>query len=126
MDEDTMTAQHTTDIPWQQPGWLEQATHWTEGELARQGIAITGVIEQPHVRPWSTVLRIPTTAGDVYFKAVTPLIAHEVPLTLVLTQWQPERVLPVLAADPARHWLLMPDGGVRLRDIIRADHDLGH
>ena len=54
-------------LPWTQPGWFEQASAWIHAELERQGIRVSGPIEQPHVRPWSTVLRVPTIAGDFYF-----------------------------------------------------------
>jgi hypothetical protein len=50
---------HPSNLLWVQPTWLEQATHWIERELHRQGIKRIGSIEQPHIRHWSTVLRVP-------------------------------------------------------------------
>src|SRR3954454_12672731 len=70
-------------LPWTQPGWREQAEAWVHAELTRRGIRVDGEIEQPHLRPWSTVLRVPTSAGDYFFKATSPLLAHEP----ALTQW---------------------------------------
>lgn len=113
-------------IPWAQPGWSEQAAGWIGAQLAQRGIAVTGPIEQPHVRPWSTVLRVPTGAGDIYFKATTPALAHEPALTQALARWRPDCIAPLLAADLERGWMLMPDGGATLRSVIRADRDLEH
>ncbi len=111
-------------IPWSQPGWLEQAQAWVHAEMQRQSMGVSGAIEQPHVRPWSTVLRVPAAAGDLYFKAVAPVLVHEVPITAALARWRPACMLPILAADLERGWMLMPDGGTRLRDQIRADRDV--
>ena len=111
-------------IPWSQPGWLEQAHAWIHAEMQHQGIDWSGAIEQPHVRPWSTVLRVPAMEGDLYFKAVAPVLAHEAPISAALARWRSDCMLPVLAADHGRGWMLMPDGGTRLRDLIRADRDV--
>ena len=110
--------------PWTQPGWLERATAWIHVELRRQGIRVNGPIAQPHVRPWSTVLRASTTAGVIFFKATAPVIAHEPALTFALSRWRPDCMLPVLAIDRERGWMLMPDGGTTLRSLIRATRDI--
>jgi len=116
----------TIHLPWMQPGWFAQASAWIDAELDRLGIGLNGPIAQPHVRPWSTVLRVPSRRGDLYFKATAPLLAHEPPLSQALARWCPDCMLPILAADPERGWMLLRDGGTRLREIIRADHDLRH
>jgi hypothetical protein len=111
---------------WTDPAWLAAAHSWIAAAAAQAGQALAGPIEQIHLRPWSTVLRAPTTAGDWYFKAVAPLLAHEVGLTTALAGWAPAATLPPIAADAERGWLLLPDGGTRLREIIRADRDAAH
>jgi hypothetical protein len=73
--------------PWMQKGWLEQASTWVHDELERQGIYVTGLIEQLHV-PWPNVLRVPSTTGDIYFKASKPTLAHEPALTDALWRWR--------------------------------------
>jgi hypothetical protein len=50
-------------------------------------------------RPWSVVLRVPTTAGACYGKAVAPALAHEVALTAALARWRPD-CLPAVLAQP--------------------------
>src|SRR3989304_2581881 len=86
--------EQTLPPPWTQPGWLEQASARIHAELERQGIRVSGPIVQSHVRPWSTVLRAPTTKGDIYFKAAMPALAHEPGLTQALALrracWPPE------------------------------------
>jgi hypothetical protein len=116
----------TDTLPWTQTGWLAQASAWIHAELERHGIGVNGAIEQPHLRPWSTVLRAPTTGGDYYFKATSPLLAHEPALTHWLAQRRPDCVAPVLAVDAQRGWMLMPDGGTTLRVVLAADRDIRH
>jgi hypothetical protein len=119
-----LSSDQPVELPWAQPGWLEAAAAWIKAELDRRGLALSGEIEQPHIRPWSTVLRIPTAEGDLYFKAVTPLLGHEPALTEALARWQPDCILPVLAVDQPRGWLLLPDGGPTLRSQIHGVDDL--
>ncbi len=95
-------------IPLDERSWIEQA-------LAQQGINLTGEIVETHVRPWSSVLRVPTNAGDVYFKATGPAFAFEPPVTEALYRWRPDRVTRVLAVDADRGWMLTADGGRTLR-----------
>src|SRR5262245_11346402 len=94
----TMT-DHDNCLPWTQPGWIEQAGTWVRTELGRQGLVESGPIQQPHVRPWSTVLRVPTSTGILYFKATAPMLAHEPVLTQTLASWRPDCMPQVLATD---------------------------
>ena len=67
---------------------------------------VTGPIEEERVRPWATVLRVPTAEGTLFFKEPTPSLAHEA------------RLIEILARPPA---------GARDRDRVlgrgRADAD---
>jgi hypothetical protein len=112
------------DMLWSQPDWLETASAWIHTTLTRQQIAVTGPIEQPHIRPWSTVLRVPTSAGDLYFKANVPMLAHEPALTEALARWRPDCMLQLVATDLDRGWLLMRDAGVTLRSQIQSAEEL--
>jgi hypothetical protein len=113
-------------LPWHNPNWLPTISAWITAQLDHHSIRITGPISQPHERPWATVLQIPTSAGTYFCKAVTPLLAHEVVLSAALATWHPSKTLPPLAIERKQHWMLMPSGGTQLREIIRADRDLGH
>ncbi|MBA2784304.1 MAG: aminoglycoside phosphotransferase family protein, partial [Rubrobacteraceae bacterium] len=111
-------------IPWTQSGWFERASVWIQAELERQGFIASGPIEQPHSRPWSTVLRVPTIDGDIYFKAVSPVNPYEPELFGALARWRPDRVPRLLSVDTERGWVLMRDAGQRLREIIRPTRDM--
>ena len=109
------------DLVWNRPAWLAEATAWI-----RERVEPTGPIEQPHVRWWSTVLRVPTAEGDLFFKAVAPVHRFEAALTARLAELQPHRVTQVVDHDAARGWLLMRDAGTRLRELIDSPADLHH
>jgi Phosphotransferase enzyme family len=111
-------------LPWEQPAWFEQASAWIHDQLARQGLSASGPIEQPHVRPWSTVLRVPTSADVLYFKASAPMLAHEPALTQALSRWRPDCMPELLAIDLERSWMLLRDSGVSLRSLIQAEQDI--
>ena len=65
---------------WTDPTWLAGIVDWARDRLSAHGHSIVGPVEQSHVRPWSTVLRIPTDRGPVWCKAAGPGTAHEVRL----------------------------------------------
>jgi hypothetical protein len=112
------------DLPWSDKSWLATANEWIDSELARVGLTPAGPREQPHVRPWSTVLRVPTNEGDLYFKAVWPPQVHEAPLTAALSSWLPRFTPEVVAVRPAAGWLLLRDAGLRLREILKQEQDV--
>jgi hypothetical protein len=84
---------------------------WLDERLAGAGLERTGEVEQPHLRPWATVLKVPTSAGVVWFKACAPETAFEAALYEVVARAVPEHVLTPLGVDADRGWLLLPDGG---------------
>lgn len=100
---------------WTRPEWLAAATAWVAARLAERGAAITGEIEQPHLPWWSTVLRVPTSDGVVYFKA-SRTGTFEGPLTALLQRAAPERTAELVAHDAARAWMLTREAGTRLRE----------
>jgi phosphotransferase family enzyme len=121
MDE---SAKSEARLLWLRPEWLDEATRWIDAQLAQLGIPMTGEIEQPHVRWWSTVLRVPTCEGDLYFKAAAPVHRFEAGLMVAIERLQPGRVPGLLAADTDRGWILMRDGGMRLRELVQSPADL--
>jgi hypothetical protein len=103
---------------WQDPDWLATAHAWIHAELAGLGRSVSGPIEQPHVRSWSTVLRVPTAEGVLWFKANTDSLRHETALVRLLSQRRPDVVPPLVAADLDRGWMLMTDAGESLRSVV--------
>jgi hypothetical protein len=102
--------------------WRARVLAWAESALAPRGRRIVGDIEQPHVRPWSTAFRVPTSEGIVWLKATGPGNAHEGPLLEVLRRHAAPHVLLPLAVHPNRPWFLIEDGGPTLRATRPDDH----
>ncbi len=120
------TPQPELAVPWSQPGWLDAASTWILAQLDALGTPASGPIEQPHVRSWSTVLRVPTADGAVYFKATAPVLIHEPAVTVALAGWRPDLMPRVLATDPAQGWMLLADAGSTLRSQMTGVADLHH
>ncbi|CUS05911.1 conserved protein of unknown function [Candidatus Promineifilum breve] len=109
------------------PEWLSAVNEWVGEQLARRNIIATGPPAAVRVMPWSAVYRFPTGGGDVYFKACGPSQAHEPGLAAWLAAARPDCMIPVLAADTARGWLLLPDGGATLTPLINEPPgEVGH
>ncbi len=113
-------------LAWTSPAWQARVHLWIRSSLDSLGLTLTGEIEQPHIRPWSTVMKAPTDGGTVYFKASEPALGHETALTRALYRWYPDCMVRVLAAEPEEHWLLLADEGEMLRTRIHSPADLYH
>jgi hypothetical protein len=109
---------------WSSSAWRERAVAWIDEQLDA-GTHRSDDVEQIHLRPWATVLRVPTLDGPVWFKACGPGTAFEVALCELLARSVGDLVLTPIAADPRRGWMLLPDGGPtlgeRLDGTARAD-----
>jgi hypothetical protein len=106
-------------LPWSQPGWWVRAQAWIDAHVE----APLGDVREVKIRPWSAVLRQPTRAGDVYFKANLPALANEPALTRLLHRICPEHVLGVLADEPGEGWMLQADGGPTLASLLGRTDD---
>ena len=102
---------------WLDPSWRREAEEWI-----RERVEVTESIEQPHVYPWSTVLQVPTAEGPLWFKATKPEVhGFEPRLTEILAETCPDRVTELVEIDDDRAWMLMRDGGTRLRELEPLD-----
>ena len=111
-------------LAWSDPAWLSGVEAWIEQELAGLGLTATGPVEQPHVRPWSTALRVPVSGVDLWFKANMPSLAYEAAVVSILGRRGPDRVPELLAVELERGWMLMADGGELLRDVVVQERSL--
>lgn len=118
--------QHEPSLPWTQLGWLDQVRDWIHVALTDRHITPEGPVEAVQERPWSSVWKIATSDGTLYFKATAPVLAHEPALTVALAGWRPDCMLDVLAADVDRGWILMRDAGVTMRSLINGQGDWDH
>ena len=109
---------------WNPSNHQAAAEIWIAQELTRHGQRIQGQIEHLRLRPWSSVLRVPTQGASIYFKSVPRGFEDEVRLTCFLAEMRPDCTPEVLAADSVRGWLLLGEGGLRLREILQASPGL--
>lgn len=104
--------------PWERRGWFVEAERWIQFQLDRLNIQPTGsVVQYKALSHNSAVLRVPTSGGDVYFKAADRRAPPETGFTQALSERWPRHVTELLASDADRNWMLMPDfsAGVRVR-----------
>lgn len=107
---------------WLEPEWRQEAEDWI-----RERTRVIGPIEQPHVYPWSTAMRVPTSDGDVWLKATTPDVhGFEPALTALLSEAFPDRTTEVLEIDAERGWMLLRDAGTRLRELTASADAVSH
>lgn len=109
---------------WRDPEWLDTVREWIDARLRERGVTRTGPLAQPHVAPWSTVLRVPTGGGDFWFKATAESLRHEVALVRRIAARRPDVVPPLLAADTDAGWMLMADAGETLRVVTQRERSL--
>lgn len=101
---------------WSTARWRSAAVAWADTQLRAAGLERTGEATQPHLRPWGTVLRIPTSGGVHWLKAPGPQNTFEIGLYQLFAELCPDRTLTALAADAEQGWILLPDGGPVIGD----------
>ena len=107
--------------------WRDEMTAWVDASLTAHKATRQGLAQEVRVMPWSAVYRFATDRGDVYFKACGPSQAHEPVLATWLAAHYPDCMIPVWAADAARGYCLMPNGGPTLTEALATGGDeAGH
>ena len=101
---------------WRDPEFVGTAHAWIRDAAAANAIAVTGAIEQQHVRPWSTVFRAPAGGSALYLKACSEVQRHEPAVVELVAREYPDLVPQVIARHPREPWVLLLDGGQRLRE----------
>jgi hypothetical protein len=91
---------------WMAPGWYARACAWIEAALHRAGLGAVATVRQ--LRAWhsSCVLRVDYGDATAYFKAM-PDDGAEFAVTVWLAEQFAHHTAPLIAADPARRWLLL-------------------
>ena len=85
---------------WEDPAWVATAHGWIADRLGELGLTRTGEIEQPHVRDWSTVMRVPDRSPATCGSRPTPTCSRfEAGLVALLAERRPDVVPPLLACD---------------------------
>jgi hypothetical protein len=103
--------------------WATDAFHDEVRAWAAQSLdaELTGEFEQPHVRPWSSAIRLGTTGGPVWFKVNAPATAYEAALIERLNEWTPRLAPRLLAQDLRRGWSIVEDAGPVMRSLAEPD-----
>jgi phosphotransferase family enzyme len=103
---------HPLRAAWARPGGLAKIVAWADDALAAAGRP--RVAPPVQVKTWnlSSILRLPTAAGDVWCKSVPQFMAHESAILTLVAGCRPNLVPPVLAAR---------DGTVLLADVPGED-----
>ena len=100
---------HVLRAPWARPGGIVATVAWADTRLAQLGRPRTGRVVQ--VKSWnlSSILRLPTAAGDVWCKTVPAFFAHEGAVIEAVGGWDASLVPPLLAADRRAGTILLGD-----------------
>jgi hypothetical protein len=94
---------------------------WAHAVLGERGVAGPAVPEVHHAEVWSTVWRLPTGVGTFWLKAGRPGDgAVEQVLSALCRRW----VVPPLAVDIQRGWLLTRDAGTTVAAYIDTGAEL--
>jgi hypothetical protein len=106
--------------PWQREGWFGTAVAWIDGVLP-------GVSEVRQFATWcnSCVLRVTSTRGRSWFKAVPTFWASEPAVTAMLAELFPGRTPQVLALESERRWMLLDDLGGEPADLLPVHERMG-
>lgn len=105
-------------VQWTDPSWRAEAEEWIHARLSDLSYALAGAIDHSHVRPWGTVVRIPTDHGSFWFKANIAPLEFELHLIELLAA---ESVPNVVAREPGRGWMLMGDAGPLVIEVYGED-----
>ena len=98
-------------VDWYKPGWFATAQAWIDAEVARNFMRREGAIEQKRAWQRCSLLRVPVTGGEVWFKALPAFFGHELRLMYRLHQQYPDNISSFLTWDSTRNWMLMPSFG---------------
>ena len=113
----------TLSPPWEHRGWFNEAKVWIQAQISRLGYEAVGPITQ-FKGAWSrsSILYVPTTAGNLYFKACFEMPPSEQEVIRALAERWPNNVPSILATELERRWMLMRDFGDKHLDDVTDDH----
>ncbi len=96
-----------TRAPWYRPGWFATSSCWIREALAGAELTPVGEVEQ--LRSWerSSIMRLATDRGRVYFKSSGGGWRHEAALTAYLAGRFPEVMPRLVAVDADKGWMLL-------------------
>ena len=93
----------------------EAAEAWLREILSDRRIVLTGPIELVHSRPWSTVFRAPTGDSALFLKICAATQLQEPRVVELVARERPDLVPGFIARHRSEPWVILRDGGFRLR-----------
>lgn len=107
--ENSMSQIPSCRMPWARLGWFKKARSWVTNFVEEQGWQLTGPVEQGRANIISAQIKIPTSVGNLYLKAVPPYCKNEPVFGPVLEKLLPGRVPHILQSEVENGWILMAD-----------------
>jgi phosphotransferase family enzyme len=96
----------------------EAAEAWLRNIVRDRSIALDGPIELVHSRPWSTVFRAPAGDGALFLKVCAVTQLQEPRVIELVAREAPDLVPGFVARHPSEPWVILRDGGRRLRQVV--------
>jgi len=96
----------------------DAAQSWVREVLRERRIALTGPIELVHSRPWSTVFRAPAGESALFLKICAATQVQEPRVIELVARESPDLVPGFVARHPSEPWVILHDGGLRLRRAV--------
>lgn len=96
-------------MSWATADGVRDVLRWADRALRDAGRPATGRPEQTRSWNLSGMFRIPTAAGPVWLKETAPFATDESATIALLASVAPDLVPTVVAADPARHRVILDD-----------------
>jgi len=111
--------------PWERNGWFGDAKLWMQSRLHESGHELKSPVGQfKGAWGWSSILKVETDKGAVYFKADYDRPPKEVAVILKLAERWPRNVPHIIASDVERNWMLLSDFAGAGLETLGADHFL--
>lgn len=101
---------------WQSATFAAHALDWIRGSLLEVGAQVRGPLVAHRIRFWAAVFHVETDQGTAWFKACNPGQGFEAATLRALATVAPQDFVTPLATLPERGWLLLPEGGMTLRE----------
>ncbi|MBT4498364.1 MAG: phosphotransferase, partial [Gemmatimonadetes bacterium] len=118
LEEIEGTADPDLRLPWNCPGWTDQAEGWFEQQLSEMGHRLLQPIRSFYRHGLANILHAETSAGEFYMKASSflSMLADEPRLTCYLASVFPDLVPRPIRINTERRWMLLPDLGYPIRE----------
>lgn len=109
---------HSLRAQWMRPGWFSKVAYWMTDLADRMSMNDIGKAEQMRAWARSASVRLQTSDGALYLKAVPASFSYEPVITRVLSIRYPNQAPDVRAVHVENGWMLMRDfGGKSLSQI---------